>query len=97
MDLVAILIIIEVAVLSWWALPRAYALYSSLSAWLLLSLTIEEWPLQSMSRYSLAVFPLFLLMAKLGENPQWHKAIVIGSAMLLGLLTALFATWYWIF
>ncbi|HUS14548.1 MAG TPA: hypothetical protein VM536_05960 [Chloroflexia bacterium] len=96
-DLIATLMLIETALVAWWALPRAYAIYATASIVLLLTLTISEWPLQSMPRYSLAVFPLFFLLARLGANRYWHQAIVMVSLLFLGLYTALFANWYWVF
>ncbi len=96
-DLVYAILLIEASVIAWWALPRIYAIYCTVSTWTLLSFTVADWPMQSLPRYSLAIFPIFLLLAKLGSNRHWDRAIVITGATLLGLNTALFATWYWIF
>ncbi|MGI8587842.1 MAG: hypothetical protein ACR2M0_09175 [Chloroflexia bacterium] len=96
-DLIATLLLLEACIVAWWALPRIYAIYCSGSLILLLLLTIPEWPLQSMQRYSLAVFPLFFLLAKLGANRYWHQLILMTSLLLLGVYTALFANWYWVF
>lgn len=95
-DLAAATVLIEASILAWWRLPATYAIYLSVSTLLLLSSTHALWPLQSMLRYSVVVFPLFLLLAQLGAHPIWHRAILIISATLLGMFTALFATWHWV-
>lgn len=95
-DLAAAVVLIQASVVAWWRLPAAYAIYLSVSTLLLLSSTHALWPLQSMSRYSLVIFPLFVVLAQLGAQPRWHRAIVISSAAQLGMHMALFATWYWV-
>jgi hypothetical protein len=96
-DLVVAVLLILACVVAWWRLPRAYAVYLTVSTLLLLSTTVARWPLQSLPRYSVVLFPVFLLLAQLGANRHWHRLILIGSAPLLGMYTALFATWYWVF
>ncbi len=97
LDLAATLLLIEATVIAWWRLPHAYAAYMTVSVLLLLSSTVPDWPLQSMQRYTLSIFPIFMLLAQLGANRYWHRTILIASAPLLGMYTALFATWYWVF
>jgi hypothetical protein len=96
-DLIATLLLLEASVVAWWTLPRAYAIYMAVSAWFMLSSAVPDWALQSMPRYTLSVFPIFLLLAQLGGNRHRHRAIVIISLVLLGMYTALFVTWYWVF
>lgn len=95
-DVAAAILLIGASVLAWWRLPASYALYMTVSTSLLLSSTVVRWPLQSLPRYSLVVFPLFLLLAQIGASPHWHRAIILTGAPLLGLYTALFATWHWV-
>jgi hypothetical protein len=97
LDLAATLLLIEATVIAWWRLPRSYAAYMTVSVFLLLASTVPEWPLQSMQRYTLSIFPIFMLLAQLGANRYWHRTILVASAPLLGMYTALFATWYWVF
>jgi hypothetical protein len=96
-DLVAALILIGATVVAFWRLPRVYALYLAATTCLLLSTEIPGWTFQSMARYTLTVFPLFFLLAQLGANRLWDRAILIACAPLLGMYTALFAQWYWVF
>jgi hypothetical protein len=96
-DLAAAILLIGACVLAWWRLPRVYALYLLAATLLLLSSSVVRWPLQSLPRYTVVLFPCFLLLGQLGANRHWHRLILIVSAPLLGIYTALFATWYWVF
>lgn len=96
-DLAAAILLIGACILAWRYLPRVYALYLVAATLLLLSSTVTRWPLQSLPRYTVVLFPCFLLLGQLGANRHWHRLILIVSAPLLGLYTALFATWYWVF
>lgn len=96
-DLSVATLLIITGVVSWWHLPRTYAIYTSAATLFLLSSINRDWPLQSMPRYSLTVFPVFLLLALLSRRRLWSEIILIGSAPLLGLYTALFTRWYWVF
>ena len=96
-DLAFAVLLIEASIVVWWRLPRAYAIYLTASTLFLLSSTVNRFPMQSLPRYSLVLFPLFLLLAQFGASRRWHTLIVLVSAPLLGLFTALYATWYWVF
>lgn len=52
--------------------------------------------LMSQRRYMWILFPAFILLARWGENPWVDKIIFVGSLLLLGLFTAMFANWYWV-
>ncbi len=98
-DLIFAILLIEVCVVAWFALPRTYAIYCTATTWLVLSSTVHNSaaPMLSVPRYTLTIFPIFFLLAKLGANPRWDRIIVISGATLLGVYTAMFATWYWVF
>jgi hypothetical protein len=96
-DLAFTIVLLEACVAAWWVLPRVYAVYLSAATIFLLSSVEVAYPLQSMPRYSVVLFPLFMVLAHLGRNRNWDRIILLVSAPLLGLFTALFATWYWIF
>ena len=94
-DLAVVLLLIQASLLAWWRLPRIYAVYLTAATLMLLSSRSVEFPLESAQRYALVIFPLYFLLAQLGGSRLWHRAILICSAPLLGLYTALFATWHW--
>lgn len=52
--------------------------------------------LMSQRRYVWVLFPAYILLARWGGNPLVDRAILILSAIGLGLFTALFANWYWV-
>lgn len=52
--------------------------------------------LLSQRRYVWVLFPALVLLARWGERPVVHRAIVGLSVLGLGLFTALFANWYWV-
>jgi hypothetical protein len=56
----------------------------------------ERWPLLSLPRFGLAVFPFFLALAWLGRSPRVHTAVVAVSALFLGISVAQWALWQWV-
>jgi len=96
-NLAAGLLLIVASILAWRRLPRAYALYLAMTTMLLFSSVPATWPLESMPRFLVVIFPCFMLLAQLGSNQRWDRAIVMISALLLGLFTALFSLSYWVF
>jgi Gpi18-like mannosyltransferase len=64
----------------------AFAVYTLGAALLPLS----SGSLQSMARYAVAAFPLFLWLAVRGRKPVWDRVILATSIVLFGWLTALF-------
>lgn len=70
---------------------RSYGLYVLANLLLILCGSLV-----STSRYLLTLFPLFIALALLGQNPRLHQAFVIFMSMLAALFMALFANWYWV-
>lgn len=46
----------------------------------------------SIPRYLLGIFPLFLVLARMGRRPAWHQALLTSSAVLMGILYVVYAT-----
>ena len=62
--------------------------------WLLLaSVTFIE----SMPRYALVMFPIFILFALLAKNQFWNALITVWSLLFLALFTSLFVRGWWAF
>lgn len=70
----------------------SYAVYAVLS---LVAFASLSWPI-SVPRYLLGVFPIFLAMGVTLQRPV-GPAIALGSTLLLGLFTTLFAIGHWAF
>jgi len=51
---------------------------------------------QGMIRYVLAVPPVFLLLARLGDHPAFDRGWTTASVLLLGLLAALYSFDFWV-
>jgi hypothetical protein len=66
-------------------LPLTYSLY--VAPQLLVIVTGgPTTPLQSASRYMLAMFPIFVVLGQLGRNPRFHTSWLVASVLGLGLL-----------
>jgi hypothetical protein len=84
------------AVVAWRRFGAPYGLFATLSLLIPLSVPSERWPLLSMPRFGLVVFPLFMALAHLGRSSQAHMAVVVLSAMLLGVVCVQWALWQWV-
>lgn len=84
------------AVVAWRRLPAAYALFATLSLLLPLATPSYRWPLLSMPRFGVVVFPFFMVLALLGARPRVHNAIVGVSSTLLGVTLVEWALWQWV-
>lgn len=76
----------------------AFAIYAWASLLAPLSLVFGPRPFMSLPRFLLAVFPLFWAAAVwAGRRTGVHEAVVAVSAAGLGVMTVLFANWYFVF
>jgi hypothetical protein len=83
-------------VLAWRRFGSPYGLFAALSLAIPLSVPSERWPLLSIPRFGLVVFPFFLALAVLGDHPRVHTALIVVSAMLLGIVCVQWALWQWV-
>jgi Mannosyltransferase (PIG-V) len=83
-------------VVVWRRFGAPYGLFAALSLAIPLSVPSERWPLQSMPRFGLVVFPFFLALAVLGDRPRIHTSIVVASAIGLGVVCVQWALWQWV-
>ncbi len=75
-----------------WLRP-SYQIFS----WIyLLVLMSDTWQI-SLPRYILAIFPLYFILAKYGERPAVHQAIITAFAVSMGGLFVVFASGRWAF
>jgi len=81
------------AMASWIRLRPTYAMYITVS-WLIFASTTF---MESMPRYTLTKFPIFVLFGLLGENRFWRVAITVWSLLFLALFTSLFTRGGWAF
>jgi hypothetical protein len=84
-------------VLAWRRFGAPYGLFCALSLAIPLSVPSSRWPLLSIPRFGLVLFPLFLALAAAGgRRPRLHSAILALSALLLGVTTVQWALWQWV-
>ncbi len=83
-------------VVAWRRFGAGYGLFALVSLAIPLSFPSERWPLLSMSRFGLVLFPLLLVLAVLGARPRLHSALTAVSAALLGLAVVQWALWQWV-
>jgi hypothetical protein len=87
---------VVLTVVAWRRFGTPYGLFAALSLAIPLSIPSERWPLLSLPRFGLTIFPLFLALAVLGGRPRAHTAIVAVSSLLLGVSVAQWALWQWV-
>ena len=83
-------------VVAWRRFGAPYGLFCALSLALPLSMPSDRWPLLSVPRLGLGIFPLFLALAAIGGRPRVHTAIVSISALFLGVAIVQWALWQWV-
>jgi hypothetical protein len=83
-------------VVAWRRFGAPYGLFAALSLAIPLSVPSERWPLVSIPRFGLAVFPFFLALAVLGARPRVNTVVIVVSAMLLGIVCVQWALWQWV-
>ncbi|NJN80627.1 MAG: hypothetical protein HC797_09265 [Anaerolineales bacterium] len=95
-DVIFILIFFWLGVLVWKQLPRVYGIYYWSFMFLYLTRIADVYPLLSIMRYVLALFPAFLLLPKYGQNPIVHRVIIYLFMISLLFFSAQFAIWGWV-
>jgi hypothetical protein len=92
-----LVLFIALIVIAWREVGAPYGLFSALSLALPLSVPSSRWPLLSVPRFGLVVFPFFLALAWIGgRHPRANAAIVGLSALLLGVFVTQWALWDWV-
>ncbi len=81
---------------AWRRFGAPYGLFAALSLAIPLSVPSERWPLLSLPRFGLTIFPFFLALAALGGRPRVHTAVVGISSLLLGVAVVQWALWQWV-
>ncbi len=84
------------SVIVWRRFGAIYGLYCLAGLAIPLSAPSSRWPLLSMPRFGLALFPVFFALAVIGGRPRAHTAILGASAILLGVAVSQWALWQWV-
>src|SRR4029078_837724 len=94
---VPLVIFLALTVVVWRRFGLAYGLFAAVSLAIPLSYPSSRWPLLSLPRFGLVIFPLFLALAALAaRRPLLLTGVVVCSSMLLGVAVAQWALWQWV-
>jgi hypothetical protein len=92
-----LILFLVLMVVAWRRFGTAYGLFAAVSLAIPLSYPSSRWPLLSLPRFGLVIFPLFLALAALtAGRPRAHAALVACSGMLLGVAIVQWALWQWV-
>ena len=94
--LAAAVFVVVLGVVAWRRLGAAYGLFVLASIALPLSSPTANFPLLSMPRFVLGVFPVFVALAGLATGPRANAAVIAVFAMLLGLDLARWVEWQFV-
>jgi hypothetical protein len=85
-----------------WRFPRAYRAYIIYAAALYLFFNLvpaggtKLYPLVSMSRFMLEIFPAFIVLATLGQHRLIHRTYIMAAGAILFFLLTQFLTGHWV-
>jgi Mannosyltransferase (PIG-V) len=95
--LVFLVLFIALTIVAWRRFGTAYGLFAAVSLAIPLSYPSSRWPLLSLPRFGLVIFPIFLAVAALTTGrPRVHNAVVACSALFLGIAVTQWAVWQWV-
>ncbi|MDQ3778788.1 MAG: hypothetical protein M3310_08025, partial [Actinomycetota bacterium] len=95
-QLVFLLAFVALTAVAWRRLGAEYGIFAALSLLIALSVPSERWPLLSVPRFGVVLFPLFLALAYAGRSTRVHTPVLVVSGMLLGVVCVQWALWQWV-
>lgn len=96
LDFACVLLLLVTTPLSFRRLGAGYGLYAALLLLFMLLPTSTVKPLYSFSRYALAFFPAFMLLAQWGQNCWVHRLLLYGFLALALFYSGQFFMWGWV-
>jgi hypothetical protein len=88
---------LALTVVAWRRFGAPYGLFAAVSLAIPLAYPSSRWPLLSLPRFGLVIFPFFLALAAVAAGrPRLHTAIVACSALFLGVAVVQWALWQWV-
>ena len=91
-----LVLLVALTVIAWRRFGAPYGLFSAVSLAIPLSVPSERWPLLSLPRFGLVLFPCILALATLGGRPRVHTGILVVSSVMLGVAVTQWALWQWV-
>jgi hypothetical protein len=95
--LIALVLFLVLTVVAWRRFGTPYGLFAAVSLAIPLSYPSSRWPLLSLPRFGLVIFPFFLALAALtAGRPRLQTAVAASSALFLGIAIVQWALWQWV-
>ncbi|HZS62293.1 MAG TPA: glycosyltransferase family 39 protein [Gemmatimonadaceae bacterium] len=91
-----LVVLVWLCFLAWRRIGAAYGVYVAASLLIPLSAPSDLYPLLSLPRLALAMFPVFFALATITDDSRAHDFVVVVSSLLLGVSVAGWATWQWV-
>ena len=92
-----LVLFLALTIVAWRRFGAPYGLFAALSLAIPLSYPSSRWPLLSLPRFGLVIFPLFLALAAVtATRPRLHTAVIACSALFLGIAVVQWALWQWV-
>jgi hypothetical protein len=95
-DFAFLLAFVALGIVAWRRIGAPYGLFVLGSLTIPLSAPPSNYPLQSMPRFCLPLFPAFLALALLATTARRDRIIVIASSAFLAIAAAEWATGQWV-
>jgi hypothetical protein len=94
---VFLVVFTALAAVAWRRFGASYGLFAVVSLAIPLSFPSSRWPLLSIPRFGLVIFPLFIALAALNAGkPRLHTGVIACSALFLGVTIVQWALWQWV-
>ena len=91
-----LVLLVALTIVAWRRFGAPYGLFCAVSLAIPLSAPSTRWPLLSMPRFGLVLFPCFMALAVIGGRPRVHTAILVVSSIMLGVAVTQWALWQWV-
>lgn len=91
-----LLLFCALTVVAWWRLGAPYGVFGAASLAVALAAPTQAYPLLSLSRFGLVVFPFFLALALLAGSTRRLALVTGASALLLGVHLTQWVLWQWV-
>lgn len=91
-----LILLVVLTAIAWRRFGAPYGVFCAVSLAIPLSVPSERWPLLSLPRFGLVLFPCFLALAAIGGRPRVHTAILVVSSIMLGVAVTQWALWQWV-
>jgi hypothetical protein len=91
-----LVLFLALTVFVWRRLGAAYGLFAAVGLALPLAEPWNVFPLFSLPRFGLVIFPFFMALGALTRNRRAYAAVLACSAILLAVDVARWALWYWV-